>query len=62
MIETWSAATALNKHKALQQFFRSLTVEEEEVGQSLFRRGSPSRLQFRVFTASPTAPVGYGAS
>jgi integrase/recombinase XerC len=33
MIETRSAATALNKHKALQQFFRWL-VEEGEIEQS----------------------------
>lgn len=29
MIETRSAATALNKHKALQQFFKWLRIEEE---------------------------------
>jgi hypothetical protein len=30
VIETWSASTALNKHKGLQQFFKWLVVEEEE--------------------------------
>jgi site-specific recombinase XerD len=34
MVETRSAATALNKHKALQQFFKWLTVDEEELDQS----------------------------
>ena len=34
MIETRSAATALNKHKALQQFFKWLAVDEEEIDQS----------------------------
>jgi integrase/recombinase XerC len=34
MIETRSASTALNKHKALQQFFKWLTVDEEEIEQS----------------------------
>lgn len=34
MIESRSAATALNKHKALQQFFKWLMVDEEEIDQS----------------------------
>ncbi|MDW5330441.1 tyrosine-type recombinase/integrase [Plantactinospora sp. KLBMP9567] len=34
MITTRSPATALNKHKALQQFFKWLTVDEEEIDQS----------------------------
>jgi integrase/recombinase XerC len=34
MIETRSAATALNKHKALRQFFKWLMVDEEEIAQS----------------------------
>ena len=34
MIETRSAATALNKHKALQQFFKWLMLDEEEIEQS----------------------------
>lgn len=34
MIETRSAATALNKHKALQQFFKWLMVDEEEIDQT----------------------------
>ncbi|GLW33292.1 tyrosine-type recombinase/integrase [Actinoplanes regularis] len=37
MIETRSAATALNKHKGLQQFFRYL-VEEGEIGVSPMER------------------------
>jgi site-specific recombinase XerD len=38
MIETRSAATALNKHKALQQFFKWLAVDEQEIDQSPMRR------------------------
>jgi integrase/recombinase XerC len=34
MVDTRSASTALNKHKALQQFFKWLTVDEEEIDQS----------------------------
>ena len=34
MIDTRSAATALNKHKALQQFFKWLVVDEEEIDES----------------------------
>jgi len=34
MVETRSAATALNKHKALQQFFKWLALDEEEIEQS----------------------------
>jgi len=34
MIETRSAATALNKHKGLQQFFKWLMLDEEEIEQS----------------------------
>ncbi len=38
MIETRSAATALNKHKALQQFFKWLMVDEEEIDRSPMER------------------------
>jgi site-specific recombinase XerD len=34
MVDTRSASTALNKHKALQQFFKWLMVDEEEIDQS----------------------------
>lgn len=34
VIETRSAATAVNKHKALQQFFKWPVVDEEEIDQS----------------------------
>jgi site-specific recombinase XerD len=34
MVQTRSASTALNKHKALQQFFKWLTLDEEEIEQS----------------------------
>ncbi|MFD0575168.1 tyrosine-type recombinase/integrase [Dactylosporangium darangshiense] len=34
MVQTRSAATALNKHKALQQFFKWLALDEEEIAQS----------------------------
>lgn len=38
MIETRSASTALNKHKALQQFFKWLVVDEEAIDQSPMQR------------------------
>src|SRR6266536_6051930 len=34
MIETRSASTALNKHKCLQQFFKWLMLDEEEIDRS----------------------------
>jgi integrase len=37
MVATRSASTALNKHKALQQFFKWLTVEEEVFDRSPMR-------------------------
>ncbi|QUH04239.1 tyrosine-type recombinase/integrase [Saccharopolyspora erythraea] len=38
MIETRSAATAVNKHKALQQFFKWLMLDEEEIDRSPMER------------------------
>src|SRR2546423_8790810 len=38
MIETRSASTALNKHKGLQQFFKWLLVDEEEIDRSPMER------------------------
>jgi len=38
MIETRSASTALNKHKALQQFFKWLMLDEEEIDRSPMER------------------------
>lgn len=38
MVETRSASTAVNKYKALQQFFRWLAVDEEEIDESPMRR------------------------
>ncbi|MCK2241908.1 MULTISPECIES: tyrosine-type recombinase/integrase [unclassified Crossiella] len=38
MIETRSAATALNKHKGLQQFFKWLRDDEEEIDRSPMER------------------------
>lgn len=34
MIETRSVATAVNKHKALQQFFKWLMLDEEKIDRS----------------------------
>ena len=48
MIETRSAATAVNKHKGLQQFFRWLTVDEQAITRSPMERvrmpKTPTRL------------------
>jgi site-specific recombinase XerD len=38
MVETRSAATALDKHKSLQQFFKWLMVDEEEIEETPMRR------------------------
>jgi site-specific recombinase XerD len=38
MIETRSASTALNKHKGLQQFFKWLMLDEEEIERSPMER------------------------
>ncbi|WP_199335788.1 tyrosine-type recombinase/integrase [Streptomyces sp. GMR22] len=38
MIETRSASTALNKHKGLQQFFKWLILDEEEIDRSPMER------------------------
>jgi integrase len=38
MVSTRSASTALNKHKGLQQFFKWLMVDEEEIGRSPMER------------------------
>ncbi|MCD9589346.1 phage integrase N-terminal SAM-like domain-containing protein [Streptomyces sp. 8ZJF_21] len=38
MIETRSASTALNKHKGLQQFFKWLMLDEEEIHRSPMER------------------------
>ncbi len=38
MVETRSGSTAMNKYKALQQFFRWLAIDEEEIAESPMRR------------------------
>ncbi|GAA1422545.1 tyrosine-type recombinase/integrase [Catellatospora coxensis] len=46
VIETRSASTALNKHKSLQQFFKWLVVDEEELDRSpMDRVGQPKTPQ-----------------
>jgi integrase/recombinase XerC len=46
VIETRSASTALNKHKALQQFFKWLVIDEEEMDRSpMDRVGQPKTPQ-----------------
>ena len=48
MIQTRSAATAANKHKALQQFFKWLMVDEEEIDQSPMLRVRQPRTPKRL--------------
>lgn len=48
MIQTRSAATALNKHKALQQFFKWLMVDEEEIDQTPMLRVRQPRTPKRL--------------
>ncbi|MFG1667607.1 tyrosine-type recombinase/integrase [Streptomyces sp. Y7] len=51
MVKTRSASTALNKHKALQQFFRWLRDDEEEIARSPMDRVKQPR------TAKKLVPV-----
>jgi integrase/recombinase XerC len=53
MIETRSAATAVNKHKALQQFFKWLTVDEEEIDQSPMLRVRQPKTPRRLIPIIP---------
>ncbi|MDX8031688.1 tyrosine-type recombinase/integrase [Lentzea sp. BCCO 10_0856] len=48
MIETRSAATALNKHKGLQQFFKWLVQDEEEMDHSPMERVKQPKTQKKL--------------
>jgi integrase/recombinase XerC len=48
MLETRSASTAVNKYKALQQFFRWLAVDEEAIEESPMRRLRQPRTATRL--------------
>jgi hypothetical protein len=48
MTETRSASTALNKHKALAQFFLWLEVDEEEIDQSPMRKARQPSVPTRL--------------
>jgi site-specific recombinase XerD len=48
MIESRSPATALNKHKALQQFFKWLMLDEEEIDQSPMLRVRQPRTPIKL--------------
>ncbi|GLZ32278.1 hypothetical protein Lesp02_44660 [Lentzea sp. NBRC 105346] len=48
MIETRSGATALNKHKGLQQFFKWLMVDEEDIDRSPMERVKQPKPQKRL--------------
>ncbi|MEV8441909.1 tyrosine-type recombinase/integrase [Actinosynnema sp. NPDC051121] len=48
MIDSRSAATALNKHKALQQFFKWLQLDEEEIKRSPMERVKQPRTEKKL--------------
>jgi site-specific recombinase XerD len=48
MIETRSASTALNKHKGLQQFFKWLMFDEEEIDRSPMERVKQPKTQKKL--------------
>lgn len=48
MVETRSAATALNKHKGLQQFFKWLMLDEEEIDRSPMERVKQPKTQKKL--------------
>jgi integrase/recombinase XerC len=53
MIETRSASTALNKHKALQQFFKWLVYDAEEIDRSPMERVRAPRTPQRLIPVLP---------
>jgi integrase/recombinase XerC len=48
MIQTRSAATALNKHKGLKQFFKWLMLDAEEIDRSPMERVKPPKVEKRL--------------
>lgn len=48
MVETRSAATALNKYKGLQQFFKWLMLDAEEIDRSPMERVKPPKVEKRL--------------
>jgi len=48
MIETRSAATALNKHKGLQQFFRWLQADEQAIDRNPMERVRPPKTPIKL--------------
>jgi integrase/recombinase XerC len=53
MIQTRSASTALNKHKALQQFFKWLMTDEEEIDRSPMERVRQPKTPARLVPVMP---------
>lgn len=48
MVETRSAATALNKHKGLQQFFKWLMLDAEDIDSSPMERIKPPKVSMKL--------------
>ncbi|MFD2414999.1 tyrosine-type recombinase/integrase [Amycolatopsis pigmentata] len=48
MVETRTAATALNKHKGLQQFFKWLMLDVEEIDRSPMERVKPPKVEKKL--------------
>ena len=55
MIETRSASTALNKHKALQQFFRWLQGDEQAIDHNPMERVRPPKTPTKLVPVLPEA-------
>lgn len=54
MIETRSASTALNKHKALQQFFKWLMLDEGEIDRSPMERVRQPKMPQKLIPFPPS--------
>ncbi|MFE9748228.1 tyrosine-type recombinase/integrase [Saccharothrix saharensis] len=58
MIDTRSASTALNKHKALQQFFKWLMLDEEEIERSPMERVKQPKTSKKLIPVIPDDETG----
>jgi integrase/recombinase XerC len=58
MIDTRSASTALNKHKALQQFFKWLMLDEEEIERSPMERVKQPKTTKKLVPVIPDDETG----
>ncbi|GGK85518.1 hypothetical protein [Streptomyces flaveus] len=52
----WSASKALNKHKGLQQFFKWLMLDEDEIDRSPMERVRQPKMPQKLV---PVIPLGF---